>query len=154
MTRLETRMYFFLLYSLSGIQKGIQAGHASLEYARIYGKTKLFQDFIKHDKTWILLNGGVSRSEDNFTKEYPYELNSIHTMFADRNIPCTYFCEPDLNDAMTSICFIADERVWNKEKYPIWDADENTITLQKWIKSIGGNKNFFMREIIKGRPLA
>ena len=40
---LELRMYFFTIYQLSGIQKGIQAGHAALEYARLFGNTDLFK---------------------------------------------------------------------------------------------------------------
>ncbi len=36
------------------------------------------------------------------------------------------FCEPDLGDQLTAICFLVDERVWDREKYPDFefDADE------------------------------
>ena len=56
----ERRLYFFVLGSLSGICKGIQAGHAAVEYARLFGDTLEFKDFAKYDETFILLNGGTS----------------------------------------------------------------------------------------------
>ena len=54
--KLELRMYFFVPYNLSDIQKAIQAGHSALEYANKYGCTKIFNDFVIYWKTWIKPN--------------------------------------------------------------------------------------------------
>ena len=60
---LEKRMYFLVPYNISEIQKGIQCGHAGLDYARKYGNDEDFIDFVDHHKTWIILNGGTTNSE-------------------------------------------------------------------------------------------
>ncbi len=50
--RLEQRMYFFVPYNISEIQKGIQAGHAALQYANLCGHTRkntpLFYNMTRH----------------------------------------------------------------------------------------------------------
>lgn len=167
-TEFEQRMYFLVLYSLSPIQKGIQAGHAALEYARLYN-TDEYQDFVNHDKTWIVLDGGTSNSD-------PKRMGTLDSFLYDinyRGIRHAKFHEPDLNDALTAVCFLADERVWNKEAYPDlkrsrpdkpldemsereryhWDdllAEEES----NWFESIGGRNNAFLRETITKYRLA
>lgn len=60
---MKYRMYFFVPCNISEIQKGIQAGHAALEYAFLYGDTDEYKSFIVNDKTWIILNGGTEKWE-------------------------------------------------------------------------------------------
>ena len=115
---LELRMYFFVPYNLSSIQKGIQAGHAALEYALRYGRTELFKTFMRDYKTWIILNGGTTR-DVGISMENGIEagtLNQIRLGLESNNIFHSFFREPDLNYALTAVCFIADERVWNFER--------------------------------------
>ena len=57
---MEFRMYVLVLKQLSGIDKGIQAAHACLEYALKYGETNDYRNYINNDKTIIVLNGGTS----------------------------------------------------------------------------------------------
>ena len=96
------RLYFFVMYNLSGIQKGIQAGHAAVEYGLKYGDTKLYKEFAKHHKTFILLDGGGSVDMLNREKE----LESHGVKFAS-------FTEPDLNDSISAIAFIVPEKIYN-----------------------------------------
>lgn len=115
---LELRMYFFVIYQLKGIQQGIQAGHAALEYAVRYGHTKLFEVFVDEYKTWIVLNGGTTNDSSDFEGFAVGSINRIVDSLETTNIDYAYFREPDLNDAITSVCFICDERVWNYSDYP------------------------------------
>lgn len=95
------RMYFFVMYNLSGIQKGIQAGHAALEYARSYRDDPQFKDFTENHKTFILLDGGGSN--DMLVREK--ELNAFGIKYASFN-------EPDLNGSMSAIAFVMPESVY------------------------------------------
>lgn len=176
---LEKRMYFFVPYQLTGIQQGIQAGHAALEYARNHSDTEDYKDFIDNWKTWIILNGGTTNGK--FIKDpdtgwsvnprkhpAPYEgtLDNIAHQLVMNDIRYGLFEEPDLNNALTAVCFICDERVFNYEKYPefhIW-VSENMITLteandqkyqDEWAETILGNKkNVFLRNLIRNKKLA
>ena len=182
---LEYRMYFFVPYNISDKQKGIQAGHSLGEYALKYGRynpVHLVWDFLQYWKTWIMLNGGTTNSARDFTMVSAGSLNQIADDLVENEIEVAYFTEPDLNDALSSVCFICDERVFNKKDYPefvdwLFDvkmykaaADatppENKDLLRKmdietlethfpeyveeWKKDvIGGDKNLFLRELIR-----
>jgi hypothetical protein len=157
---MELRMYFFVPYNISEIQKGIQAGHAAIRYVIEYGRTQEFKDWYINNKTWIILNGGTTRY---FREESDLEngtLNKIADELSLNNINNSVFHEPDLNYALTAICFIADERVWNKEKYPDFDdyVKDKDIYLDdlhsNWADFIGGKKNLFLRELLKDKHLA
>jgi hypothetical protein len=115
---LELRMYFFVPYNLSPIQQAIQAGHAALEYANKYGCKDLFIRFVRRWKTWIILNGGTTNEKRDLDGIAQGTLNQIGDALLENKIDFAYFQEPDLNDALTALCFIADERVFNKEEYP------------------------------------
>lgn len=152
-TRLLSRMYFFVAGNLSPIQQGIQAGHAALEYARTYYHTDLLRDFMKYDKTWIILNGGTTRSDYNDMGT----LNQILWDLRKNEILCADFREPDLNHALTAVCFICDERVYNKEKYPDFNLDTEVVqrdTYSFWVDWVGGYRNVFLRELLNGKRLA
>ena len=188
--QLELRMYFFVPYNISPIQQAIQAGHAALEYAHKYKSDKQFIDFIDNWKTWIILNGGTTNSKlrsgiiSPRKEEDPYQgtLDNLYVKLIDWNmnhkdlIPHSVFSEPDLNDALTAICFICDERVFNKEDYPDWKnyvIDElmnrhpDVLTQDKeelmerfpelykeWLNKIGGEKNAFLKDLLKDKKLA
>ena len=133
--KLAYRMYFFVPYNLSPIQQAIQAGHAALEYAFKFKDFTNFIDFIENDKTWIILNGGTSNGKllmekdpktgsswyvNPRTHDAPYvgSLDNIVHSLELNDINYTIFNEPDINDALTAVCFLADERVWDWDNYP------------------------------------
>jgi len=143
-------MYFLTMYNISDIQKGIQCGHAALEYALKYKNDDIFNEFVKNHKTWIILNGGTSKNTKSIY-ENP-EKNSIGTMESNlillnlNEIKTAEFYEPDLNNSLSSICFIVDERVFNKTLYPDYEMSvNNPLPYDIWLNSIGGKKNDFLR---------
>jgi hypothetical protein len=146
-------MYFLVPYNLSDIQKGIQAGHAALEYANKYGHTHLYQKFIERHKTWIILNGGTTRTEMYDPGIMQIELQKIinyNKTYGDK-IQYSLFYEPDVNNALTAICFICDERVWTTPDYEEFED----LTYDTWVTNeIGTLKNVVLRDIIKDKRLA
>jgi hypothetical protein len=99
------RMYFFVMGNLSGIQKGIQCGHAALEYYLKYGVTiPEYKDFIENHKTFILLDGGGSG--DMYERRSELEEFGIH--YAS-------FFEPDLNNSLSAIAFIVPEEIYGRK---------------------------------------
>ena len=112
----ELRLYFFVMYNLSGIQKGIQAGHAALEYARFFGDTLEYQSFISKYKTFILLDGGGSID----MKAREKELKAF-------GIPFVSFLEPDLNLSLSAVAFLVDESI-----YGFKETDEDVNLAQKY----------------------
>lgn len=184
--KLEMRMYFFVIYQLKGIQQGIQAGHAALEYALTHGHTKLFEEFVDNHKTWIVLNGGTTNDSRDFEGLSQGSINQIADSLETSGVDFAYFREPDLNNALTSVCFICDERVWNYEKYPdfgtyildvkMYEDAKNQMVQENmkmflesdndalkthfpewygdWVGFIGGEKNVFLRDLIKNKKLA
>ena len=189
---LEFRMYFFVPYNISDIQKGIQAGHALGEYVLNHGRENpvhVVWDYLKYWKTWIILDGGTTNSNRNFAMISAGSLNQIADDLVENEIEMGYFMEPDLNDALSAVCFICDERVFNKKDYPeFWDfmaiqdddGDEEfveknrkrvrlevkTTPVEEWPEKygqhfinwkedvVGGDKNLFLRELIRDMKLA
>jgi hypothetical protein len=158
MSKLEKfRMYFLVPYNLSPIQQGIQCGHAALEYASRYSEDDDFKRFVKYDKTWIVLNGGVSNHyfhdmhsdgkplhtgwhKVNFDENDPMSIGSMeqHWNFLQENgIKSVHFIEPDANNMMTSICFLVPEQIFNKKDYPDfpdWVKTNETIDVVERVK--------------------
>jgi hypothetical protein len=165
---LQYRMYFFVPYNLSPIQQAIQAGHAALEYAYNFNNDSKFISFIENDKTWIILNGGTTNKkttsiDNQYSTGARYipggTLDQILRDLMINKIKCSCFHEPDLNDALTAICFLADERVWDFENYPDFDNDEYSESkhideYKPWIQFMGGENNLFLRELIRNKKLA
>lgn len=175
---MKYRMYFFVPYNISEIQKGIQAGHAALEYANWHGASFEYKDFIKNDKTWIILDGGTTRKKSENPSDTMGSLNFIEDQLIENNIRRANFYEPDLNFALTGVCFLADERVWDFENYPdfeksLWEEAVATsmfggqkrsreFLIEKYPEAymtwttdvMGGEKNAFLRELIRNKKLA
>lgn len=153
-------MYFFVPYNISPIQQGIQAGHVALEYAHAHGSSKLFKEFVLNHKTWIILNGGTTRFDevDPGTMQQTLEqIKSYNANHPNDNIDYAMFIEPDLNNALSGICFICDERVWDYESYPTpeqFDPMEEFSSYEEWLDFVGGERNLFLREIIRTKKLA
>jgi len=118
---LELRMYFFVPYNISPIQMGIQAGHALGRYALRYGRhdpQHIVWDFLEKWETWIVLNGGTTNDERDFEAIPAGSLNLIGDQLQENDIEFSYMIEPDLNHALTALCIICDERVFNYKDYP------------------------------------
>lgn len=155
MENLEKRMYFFVIYQLTGIQKSIQCGHSVEQYAHNNATDPEYLDYVKNWRTWIVLDGGTTNSN---VKSFG-TLNQILISLRENNIKHGYFHEPDLNNALTSVCFLADERVFNLDKYPDYetyvDYNQNDyMNYKDWVEYIGGEYNLFLRELIKYKKLA
>ena len=116
---LEKRMYFFTNYQLIGIQKGIQCGHAALRYARLYSKDNSeVWDFVDNHETWIILNGDTTNETRDFDGIPEGSMNLIADQLQENDIMFSYFIEPDLNNALSALCSLVDERVFNYKDYP------------------------------------
>lgn len=160
---LEYRMYGFVPYNLSPIQQGIQFGHAVVEYGQnVKGTTideSIYNKWANNDKTFIILNGGTT----NTNIEKPGTLNEYRQTLSDADVLFASFFEPDLGDQLTAFVFLVDERVYDKKKYPDFnDFYENKgymfhnegIAYDKWVDTLGGDKNVFLREFLSNKRLA
>lgn len=158
--KLELRMYGLVNYQLSGIQKGIQFGHAVVEYSRnckgIKNMEALYEDWADNWKTFIILNGGTTSNKTSIEDGMPSGTLNKHmlTLGLDIKIPFATFYEPDLGDQLTAVVFIIDERVFNKTKYPDPHPFASQSEIDLFIESIGGECNYKLREFLKQFRLA
>lgn len=183
MEKLELRMYGLVPYNISPIQQAIQFGHSVVEYGLNNFNDELYQDWANNYKTFIILNGGTSNHSMNRYSENEYigtmEINL--SLLNENEIKFSTFYEPDLNDMLSAITFIVDERVFNKKKYPDFDEwlilnysdsfrvpidkdiiddikkssnTENNKIYQKWLNLIGGEENAFLKDFLKNFNLA
>lgn len=177
MEQLELRLYGLVPYNISPIQQGIQFGHAKDEFTVKVIKSILdeekgfpqyeldrYLDWIKFWKTYIILSGGTT----NLNVERPGTLNQHLQTLRDRGIFCSEFHEPDLGDQLTGVVFIVDERVFNRQKYPDFNfqlrqtdllnpqfvCEDEKLDFEDWQESIGGPKNYFLRNFLPNFRLA
>ena len=162
--KLKYRMYGLVPYNISPIQQGIQFGHAVVEYGLSYFDTKDYQKWAQYDKTFIILNGGTSST-----------MLENQRILNEAGITTGSFFEPDLNDMLSGIVFLVDERVYDRDNYPdfkTWMIKRNpnneliplqtTQTLidtfqrpyEEWSEMIGGEKNVFLKQFLTNFRLA
>lgn len=103
----EYKMYSIVLRQLNGINNGVQTTHGVCEYVWKHIHEPDLKKWISEDKTLVILNGGSTK-----------DMNEIKTILDENNIPFETFEEEDLGGLTTSICLLADERVWNQKDYP------------------------------------
>lgn len=115
-SKMEYRMYGLVNYQLSGIQKGIQYGHALQEYNNKHFEDEDFRKWRLSDKTFIILNGGTTNASGYL--DSMGSLNKHLIELQNNKIKVSTFNEPDLGNQLTAVVFLVDERVFNKEKYP------------------------------------
>lgn len=113
-------MYVIALRHLSGIQKGIQGLHVAIHYSIKFQKEAEYKQWSETDETVMLLECNST----DLLKAALYDLD-------ENKIPHTLFKEPDLNDAITAICFLLDEEVWDTDTYP------NEIPTMAFTNSVG-----------------
>ena len=133
MEKLELRMYGFVPYNISEIQKGIQFGHTVVEYGLENHLDNDYLNWAKYNKTFIILNGGTSNhSVDRYREEafnkgwredetYIGSMETIKTTLEENGVKIATFYEPDLNDMLSGICFIVDERVFSRKYLNLGD---------------------------------
>ena len=195
MKKLELRMYGLVPYNISPIQQGIQFGHAVVEYGqkmKYLGEhnqslNTQYNDWADNWKTFIILNGGTSNHSVNRysdTEEFFGTMENNLKSLEDNDVEVSTFYEPDLNDMLSGIVFIVDERIFNKKDYPdfsdwlmsskyselirTFDTDVNIIAeyiknstnkedqkaYKEWVNLVGGEKNVFLRDFLKNFRLA
>ena len=167
---LEYRGYGIIPYNVKPVQAGIQYSHSIVEYVLDNFNTKAFRLWGKLHKTAVLLNGGTSNHTTNrySEEEYVGTMEEHLNLLLANEITHSTFYEPDLNDMLSCIFVIADERVFNFKKYPDYGLTYNKDTKKydkqsfwtpdikptdEWIESIGGQKNYFLREHLRKLPL-
>jgi hypothetical protein len=163
---LEYRMYGIVPYNISGIQAGIQFGHAVVEYQQnSRGMANIENTYNKwaiNDKTFIICNGGTTN--ENPQDKWYGSMQQRRDALTENEIFFAEFREPDLNNALSAVVFLVDERVFNDKLYPDyvdipydddkdgkneetvrqWEAN-NAMNREKWVEKIGGEKNDFLR---------
>ncbi len=118
---MQYRMYVLVLNSLAGINKGIQAAHAIVEYSnKLPARPNLdifeYDCWSNDDKTIIILSGGSSIDMKNHWK----------TLIKNK-ISTAGFREPDLNKSLSAIAFIVPDLVWDKKKFPDFKKLDGTF---------------------------
>ena len=186
---LEYRMYGLVPYNISSIQSGIQYGHAVQEYnnimidgysnmqssnfdAKLKESNKIAYDkWRKKDKTFIILNGGTTN--ESIDDNWYGSMQKYRDTLTNNGVLLGEFYEPDLNNTLTAIVFLVDERVFDKVNYPNFEKEvlpwsktkpsekklkeldeRNSINYEKWVEKIGGPKNAFLREFLINFRLA
>ena len=193
--KLELRMYGLVPYNISPIQQAIQFGHAVVEYGQrvkmpislsklSLNSSQIYDDWADNWKTFIILNGGTTNYKYNEDGSQFGTLNNHLQLLKKHNVDLAIFNEPDLGDQLTAIVFIADERVFNRKKYPDFedwvidnygdlirsdyyttsfmlaqqikasDKKEDKKVYEEWKKIVGGEKNVFLRDFLKNFKLA
>lgn len=197
----ELRMYFLVMYNIRPIQQGIQSLHGSKAYVKKYKGIKkiieLHDEWDEKFETVIILNGGTSNNglvdTNNWKfpaygadqKTFYFDETKLGTMelhekfLIENNIPYASFHEPDLNNSLSSLCFICDEKVFNFENYPTFEKlmiidmseidttnpifkylieidplDTEEEMRKKYEIFVGGEQNVKLKELIYGKELA
>jgi hypothetical protein len=182
-------MYGLVPYNISSIQSAIQYGHAVQEYNNLMidGESNMrsvnfdvellkenitaFNKWRKKDKTFIILNGGTT-NESTDDKWYGSMQKYRDTLY-ENGVIFAEFYEPDLNNTLTAIVFLVDERVFDRLTYPNFEREtlpysktkpsekklkeldeRNSANYLKWVEKIGGHKNAFLREFLINFRLA
>lgn len=103
----EYKMYSIVLRQLNGINNGVQTTHGVCEYVWKHIGEPDLNKWISENKTLVILNGGSTK-----------DMDEIKSILVENNIAFETFEEEDLGGLTTSICLLADERVWNQKDYP------------------------------------
>lgn len=147
------KMYSIVLRHLDGQNKGVQTTHGVCEYIRKHWNDDDLQQWLNTDKILVMLSGGTV-----------LDMSTIMKTLKEHNIKFETFEEEDLGDLTTSICVLADEKVWDRENYPTFDIyklkrsgegvlDEDALE-REYISLVGGIENAIKKEILNSLRLA
>ena len=141
---------------------------------------KAFESWRLFGKTFIILNGGTTNNRI-IEGQYFGSLNRVKEELDKANILNATFREPDLGDQLTAIVFIVPKQVYNKKEYPdfleyaklnlefnldffektkeeyetgLFISSDNENIYKNWVDFIGGEKNIFLRDLLKNFKLA
>jgi hypothetical protein len=103
----QYRMYSIVLRHLSGIQKGIQHGHAKDMYEKKYGDFDEYKKWLNNDVTVVVLECHSCQQLRDAVDALEYG-GVYHSIFQ----------EPDLDNIPTAVSFLAPEDVWDFDNYP------------------------------------
>ena len=148
------KMYSIVLRQLDGQNKGVQTTHCVCEYVRKHWDDEDLQQWINQDKTLVMLSGGTVP-----------DMNEIRACFDEVGIPYETFEEEDLAGITTSICLLADEKVWDRKNYPSFNEFAKTYTettgftntddlIVVYERLVGGHQNAVKKEILNNLRLA
>lgn len=179
----ELRLYAFVPYQLTGIQKGIQMMHASHEYNLVFAGDTNYENWKSKYKTVIVLNGGTTNDNPEKLGTMQLYLNEL----IENGIKVEFFREPDLNDSLTSFVFLAEEPSFNHKDFPFFheyireqlsaiqeeeiEIIKEIVNIKKtssleelkkqygkmyieWEKEMGGRKNVFLKYFLNDKKLA
>lgn len=127
----ELRMFGYVPYNISAIQQGIQFGHSVVEYGLSNFNTEIYQKWANDYKTFIIMNGGPSGRMEDILKN-----------LMEIGVTLSFFREPDLNNMLSAITFILDERIFSS-KYKNLEISEYD---KSKIKEFGISKYVYMEE--------
>lgn len=160
------RMYCVVPYNCSSIQQGIQALHGVVEYGQRYRNCPAYNQWADTDKTVIILNGGTTNEGRNNWDD----LGSLDALAINLCASVSRFAtfhEPDLNGALTAVCFLADQRVYDKKAYPdaapkrqvqspimAWLGMSKYADAPSLLERIGDQDMYCIRKLIKALRLA
>jgi hypothetical protein len=155
-------MYGLVPYQLSEIQKGIQFGHAVVEYGLEFGNTPEYQKWANDDKTFIILNGGTTNTRYDENDNHIGSLNNHRQLLSDEGVQFRSFFEPDLGDQLTAVVFLADDRVFDRVAWPDYSGPfdgTSETSYMVWKMNFDENENeaeriIFLREFLKNFRLA
>jgi hypothetical protein len=142
-------MYCLAEKHLSSIQKAIQSAHAIVEYGLTYGNTPEYKQWAKKDKTIVILDGGNS-----------IDLDSIKDQLRCEGWPFEVFYEPDMDNFMTAIAFLAPDRVYDYKNWGVsYDDYREKVYPGKahydtWLNDIGGKPAEAVKSIISSLRIA
>jgi hypothetical protein len=117
MNKRTYRMYGLVPYNLNPIQQGIQFGHAVVEYANLNFNEPDYQQWALNDKTFIILNGGTTNRR-RFEGKCVGSLNQYVEDLTLAGVNRALFYESDLEDALTAVVFLIDDRVFDRVTWP------------------------------------
>lgn len=104
----------------------------------------MFNSSKNEDKTLILLNGGTVIGLDKTLE-----------LFEENNIAYGAFREPDLDNIVTAVEVMADERIFD-DNYRLKALLNNVYSSceKEYEKHIGGHGNVILKEFLNGKKLA
>jgi hypothetical protein len=147
--KLNYRTYHLVIRQLNGINKGVQIEHSAKRFVWKYRNDPdlavLFDPDCPDNETTIMLDGGTHQ-----------EMVEIQKQLEEAGIKHSFFNEPDLNNCLTAITLIADERVWDVQYIKSYSdvADLLQYDYDKWLDYIGGEKNVKLIEILGNKRLS
>lgn len=160
--KLTYRTYNLVIRQLNGINKGVQAEHSAKRYIWKYKDdietSNIFDPEMPDNETTIILDGGTHQ-----------EMVEIQRILEEAGVKHSYFNEPDLNNCLTAITVLADERVWDRKYFQSYQEyydyfiacynsemqpSETTPTYEEWLNHIGGEKNATLIEILSNKKLS